>query len=236
VGKLNNFERDFFGLCSSADQGSESCNTHPAENFTFKIASTKLDEDINPLKLKDYLFSQFGKDWIDWSPETVMLDILEGQGSDLLMNKIGALQVCYKTDTPWTEWHIFENVGRAFTSQDVDFMTFQPLSPGECSVTMDTMRSIKPNEDFSEEVLTYVASIAFKDNLVLLPVEMFKVSVDNILKNMIYFNGLREKVILSWDKVKNMDLTNKQFNLEDPIQNQLAKLTILKQYRKEFYE
>lgn len=231
MGKLSSTVLDFFLSPEEESVIEKAASENEVANNVPGIA-----EDINPLRLRDKLFSEFGDEWIEWSPETVVLDILKGVANDLLMDKIAAMQLCLKTDTPWTEWHIFENVGRAFTSQEVDFHTFQPLSPGECSVTMRVMHSLRSDEKFSEEVNLYVANIIFSGNIVYAPSDLFPLQVDKELNNMIYFPSLKSSTEESWGKLKNINIFDKKFNLDDPTQNQLAKLAILKQYCKEYYE
>ncbi len=199
-------------------------------------SGTRIDETINPIKLKDMLMAEYGTEWIEWAPESIVLEAFWGKANDLLLDKVMALQLCLSTDTPWTEWNVFEKVGRCFTNQDVDFMTFQPLSTGECSVTIDIMQQIREDEQFSGEVQLYVANIAFSENLVVLPEDMFPPEMHKQLLNMIYRPELASKVSVAWAKIKNLDLLNKEFNLEDPVQNQISRLAVLKQYRKEYYE
>ena len=196
---------------------------------------TRIDETINPIKLKDMLMAEYGQEWITWAPESIVLEAFWGKANDLLLDKVMALQLCLGTDTPWIEWNVFEKVGRCFTNQDVDFFTFQPLSTGECSITMDIMQQIREDEQFSIEANLYVANIAFSEHLLALPMDMFLEDTNIELSKMIYLPEIAKSTLVAWDKVKNLELLDKEFNLEDPVQNQLSKLAVLKQYRKEYY-
>ena len=176
--KLSSISEDFFLAVDIAKP--DSAFIKQASNES-PVILTSIDEYINPIKLKNRLMRDHGKEWLDWSPETVVFDILDGKANDLLLDKVQAIQLCLTTDTPWIEWNIFEKVGRCFTHQDVDFLTFQPLSSGECSITIDLMQQLREDEQFSEEVELYVANIAFSEHLVCIPKDMFPASFHNQL-------------------------------------------------------
>lgn len=232
MGTLSKIAQDFFSGIGNDEPKS------PLEQKTSTVglnSGTRIDETINPMKLKNILMKEYGTKWIDWAPESIVMEAFWGKANDLLLDKVQALQLCLSSDTPWGEWNIFEKVGRCFTNQDVDFLTFQPLSTGECSVTMDLMSKLREDQDFSLEVELYVANIAFSENIVYLPGDLFPNSINTQLRSMIYLPKLAEEVEISWGLMTNLTLLDKKFNLEDPVQNQLSKLAILKEYRKEYY-
>ena len=230
--RLTKIAQDFF---SASHQDKPDSSLTKEASIVGLDSGTRIDETINPIKLKNMLMAEYGKDWITWAPESIVLEAFWGKANDLLLDKVMALQLCLSTDTPWTEWNVFEKIGRCFTNQDVDFFTFQPLSTGECSVTIDLMEQIREDESFSEEVQLYVANIAFSEHLVMLPTDLFPAIINVQLFKMIYRPELSKSTEAAWDKVKNLELLDKEFNLEDPVQNQLSKLAVLKQYRREYY-
>jgi len=182
--------------------------------------------DIHPLDLRDRLTGKFGRDWIGWLPEVLKKDITTDA---LLLNKIQALQVCFSTDSPWQDWHIFENVGKAFNDQIPNFAIMQPLSLGECLVTKRILDSLR-NDLFSEEVLIYMATMAHKDQLVYIPNEpdiQAKLDETNI------DHELKGRVEVAWDDLDDSHLMDNEYAEDDPVEQQLASLAILDQYLKE---
>lgn len=197
-----------------------------------KMAKVELQEDIAAIELFDFLMEHYKTEWIDWLPETIKKTILNGESNEIIENKIQALATCLSTDTPWLEWHIFENVGKAFNHQVPNFGLLQPLSLGECWVTMKTMEYMR-DEDWSNEVLLYVATVAYTNNYVYLPEESELAPVqehlDSFGANVL---DLKMKTAESWGKIRDRDVLGAEFK-ETPLQVQLAKLSVAQQYMKE---
>ncbi len=198
-----------------------------------KQASVKITEEIHPLKLRDFLLDNYGTEWIDWLSENLDWHLLRDQKNDIISNKAQALRVCLGTDTPWREWHIFENVGQAFNNDVPNFGMLQPLTIGECEVTMRTMQDLRQEEVFEEEVLIYVAVSAFTKNLVYLPIEWQVSKAQPYLDTMIHDVGLKINVRDSWDVIKDLDLMDKKFDQDNATQRQLADLAVIQQYIRE---
>lgn len=195
-----------------------------------KTASIK--EDISISHLRDVLFFEYGAEWLDWAPGVIEKTMFGDARNDLISNKIQAIRVCLSTDTPWLEWHIFENVGKAFNHQIPDFSIMTPLSLGECEVAMQTMRELR-EEEFANEVLIYVASIAFTEHYVYMPKEWEIGDAQEHLDTMILDPGLRKVTEQGWNKISKVDVLNEEFKDDDPVHVQLANLTIVQQYVKE---
>ena len=194
--------------------------------------SAQITEDIHPLKLRDFLLKEYQVEWLDWVPEVLDDTLLKEQKSDIISNKAQALRICLTTDTPWREWHIFENVGKAFNHQVPNFGLLQPLSLGECEIALRTMEGLR-DEDLQEEVIIYIAARAFTENYVYLP-EEWEVSIaQDHLDNMIYDFGLKMKTKDSWEKIKDKDLLDKKFREDDAVHRQLANLAVVQQYIRE---
>lgn len=200
-----------------------------------KESSVEIQEDIPSLSLYDFLMENFGSEWITWTPETIRKSVFDKSGNEVLENKIQALATCLSTDTPWNEWHIFENVGKSFSHQVPIFGLIQPLSPGECAVAMEVMSGLRePDEVFSREVLIYIATCCYMDNLVYLPSEMQLSLAQVFLDDMSYNLDLKQRVQSLWDKLKDSPkLLELDIDDTDPVQVQVGKLAILKQYLKE---
>lgn len=200
-----------------------------------KESSVEIQEDIPALELYDFLMENFGSEWIAWTPETIRKSVFDKAGNEVLENKIQALALCISTDTPWLEWHIFENVGKAFNHQVPNFGIIQPLSPGECAVAMEVMAGLRePDEVFSSEVLIYIATCCYTDDLVYLPSEMQLGLAQDFLDNLSYNFDLKPRVKELWDKVKSSPkILDLQIDDTDVVQVQVGKLVMINQYLKE---
>ena len=199
---------------------------------TEKLASVEIKEDISAMDLFDIMMDRYGADWFSWTPETIRKTVLNGQENQIIENKIQAMAVCCKTDTPWLEWHIFENVGKAFNHQVPIFGMLEPLSLGECWVTMETMDYMR-NEKWSNEVLIYVATVAYSNNFVYLPENSPLGAAQDHLDGFGTDMDLKMKTSESWSKIEDRDVLGAEFKDTDPVQVQLAKLTVAQQYMKE---
>ena len=105
-----------------------------------------------------------------------------------------------------------------------------PASTGECITTMNDLRGLRDDE-FTEEVLMYIASCAFTDQLVYLP---FAPEVQPYLDRLIYDDDLRDRTKKAWETVKDRkDLIEYTYKDDDALHQQLASLAILQQYIKE---
>ena len=202
--------------------------------FNQEKEASRFREDIHVLDLKDSLVDTFGTSWIEFYPEVITSEILNGQSNEILFNKIMALQVAVSTDTPWIEWHIFEKVGKSFMHQVPDFTFNQPLSTGECLATRSILKRLRPEEEFSREVMIYIAQIARSEGYLYLPEDLDLSEIQGILDEYIFDGALKEEVREKWQKVKKSDkLLNMSIDEENPLQVQIGKLVVLNQFLKE---
>lgn len=193
----------------------------------------KLSNDIPVLYLRDFLFDAFGKDWVNWSYETIFKTI-DQELSEILKNKIMALSVAMTTDYPWQEWHIFENTGKSFNHQLPRFDYIQPLTPGECLVTSNILEDIRGEEKFTNEVAIYVATSFLSNGMIYIPKEWdFKNLIQKHIDNFIYDFDLKKETEIAWNKIKTIkDIVSLEFK-ETPLEIQLGKLAVIQQYLKE---
>ena len=213
----------------------------PAALLTYGLAkhASDMPEDINPIKLKNFLVDHYKADWLEWLPEVTDKTVFGDRDSEALSNKVQSIRICLTTDTPWLEWHIFENVGKSFNHQIPDFHVMQPLTLGECITTMDTMKKLRPEEDFSEEVLSYVASVAANNNFVYLPDDLLVGKAQPILRKLTKdFNSFAfvEMVDHQWGRLQGRKLLDAKFSEDSNVHQQIAKLALVQQYYREFVE
>lgn len=205
--------------------------------FEGKTSPSNIDEAINAIPLFELLMSNYGTSWIGWLPEVIKKTILNNRSNEIIENKIQALAVCLSTDTPWLEWHIFENVAKAFNHQVPNFGYTEPLSLGECWVTVRTMNYLR-QEDWSNEVKIYIATVAFQNNYVYLPRESELEMAQRFLDGFVIYPDLKMQVSQYWDKLRvsqkldktdDISILDREFS-ETPVQIQLSKIAIAKQY------
>ena len=188
----------------------------------------------NPLALRDKLYSKFGSKWLEWLPEVLDSEMFGEGKTPVLSNMMQAIRISMTTDFPWTDWHIFENVGKSFNGQVPNFGILQPLSAGECVTTYRTLQDIAPTREFSEEVIIYIANCIFQNQLVYFPhLPIIKEKLDGL----IYDPDLRDKVAQSWKRLQeaksDKDLLSYDYR-DTGVQVQLANLVIVDEYIKEF--
>jgi len=82
----------------------------------------------------------------------------------LVRNKIYAIRTASMSDAPYEEWNIFEKVGGAFNGRVANFSHLEPMSSGECAVTVALLDAIRPDR-FSNEVKIYIAACCHQDGL-----------------------------------------------------------------------
>lgn len=154
------------------------------------------------LRIAHVLNGAFGHGWWDWEPETVERTIREEfkmtERVDLLLEAIGALQVCLRTRQPFENWHIFEKVGIAFGGNQVDFTVLQPLRTDEAAATIALLKELHPKEAFDTEVINYVACCAKHDGLVYLPEKWFGEAYQTALDKLGNDDALRARTQSVW--------------------------------------
>ena len=201
------------------------------EEVFVKVAEQSISTNISAIKLFDMLMEKYQTEWFEWLPEVIRKTVLDGQENEVIENKIQALATCCSTDTPWLEWHIFENVAKAFNHQVPVFGIFQPLSLGECIVAYKVMEYMR-DENWSNEVMIYMATCAYTNNLVYVPETWLPKEVQAHIDGFGNDLSLKMKVIDGWDKIEHVDVLDKEFR-ETAEQIQLGRLNVVQQYIKE---
>lgn len=202
--------RGVIGVGESALHGHADQALLRAMTLGTKLASESVfyDENAPVLKLLEEL-QKFGHGVLTKTPETLfaMIDKKYGGKTDkeaaediehyhtagalrtkvppVVRNKIYAIRTASMTDAPYQEWNIFEKVGGAFNGRVANFSTVEPLSSGECAVTVALLHVIRPDE-FSNEVKIYIGACCHQDGLLTVsPVAELKM-VEDYLQNYNY--------------------------------------------------
>ena len=162
---------------------------------TGTIALLEKESALPPLKIYEILNDHY--DWTDWEPETIwtMLEVEHGiKPSDEAKNIVQALQTAIHTNFPFEEWHIFENVGHAFNENPVNFGQVQPLELDEIAKTVKILTTLRPKQEFEDEVLGYIAACAKNSGVVYLPEDLFPKGCQDALDRLGNDIGLRDQV------------------------------------------
>lgn len=198
-----------------------------------KGASSLLRDDVSVLKLRDFLFQKFNDEWLEWLPETLNITLFGSDQDSILTDKIQAIRICYKTDSPWTEWDIFENVGKAFNHQKPHFGFIQPMTLEECVCTSILMKEMRPEEVFTDEVLSYVGSIAAYENYLFIPIEYPVFKAQKYLDKFVHDNDVQKELAELWPNLAGRPLLEANYIENNMLHQQIVKLALLEQYVKE---
>jgi hypothetical protein len=212
----------------------------PAKDFRAQFVDDILEksayeikEDINVLELKNILFEKYRDEWLEWYPEVLNRTLFGSDEDSILTNKIQAIRVSYKSDAPWTEWNIFENVGKAFNHQRPNFNMIQPLTLGECLVTGEILSKLRREEAFSGEVFAYVGVVAANENYLYIPNNFRLAKAQKYLDKFTHDHDVRDELKKVWQNIKNKNLLKAEYSEDSLLHQQIGKLAILNQYVKE---
>lgn len=133
------------------------------------------------------LNTHYGHDWWDWEPETLWQTLKSDhdiEATEEIKNIIQALQVVVKTDYPFEEWHVFENVTHAFNKSPVSFARMQPVDLDEAALTIRILKEIRPKSEYHSEVCGYLGACAKNCGMVYLPEDIFPKCAQDFLDEM----------------------------------------------------
>ena len=139
-----------------------------------KIASTReclLDSGSNPIECVAGMLEGYGRDWLEWEPETLWETIRKDYGTypnDEAKNKLMAAKTIMANDYFWQEWEVFEKACSAFNDRIPTFSSMEELSVAEMAWGVQVASKLK-DRTFGNEVQAYVASRAHEEGYVLLP-------------------------------------------------------------------
>lgn len=191
------------------------------------LADMEKESSIPILKIIESLNDKY--DWYDWEPETLWQTIegdFSSHPSTEVKNILQAFQVAARTNYPFEDWHIFENVGQAFNENSVNFGQVQPLEMDEAAYTIKILTMLRPKQEFTDDIKAYIASCAKEAGMVYLPEDLYPAGCQKFLDTMGNDVGLRDRVASLYPKILKMDL-------DTAIGIQLARLSEVIDYVKE---
>ncbi len=130
---------------------------------------------LNPLRVIKMFEAH--PEWVDYEPETLWTEVAETSkqvpGGMLSLSRpakdmIMAVKLCFGSHAPYSEWEVFENVVAAMNNETPLIDHVQELFVAEVAFAVECMRRISKNV-FSDEVKGYIAAVAQKDGLIMMP-------------------------------------------------------------------
>jgi len=114
----------------------------------------------------------FGSDWVDVEePETLRMMLINKNifVSEMDMDLINAIKASIVADSPWENIYVFENIVDAFNGDPVitNTVTKPPLENILYAITI--LNKIKPENEFSESIASYIAAVTMDTQLVIVP-------------------------------------------------------------------
>lgn len=197
------------------------------------------NDDINPIRLMLILDTQWGPEWKEWEPETI-IQTARQDGTDIErinLDKIMAIKVLVNTDDFWEDPRVFEKVCLAFSGRMVDWGQIQEPRIHEIASTVALVERYIKELAFTDDVATYVAAAAVRDGFILLPpvlsfasgefsLELAMNIGDDVLKMQ---KELRraldeedESILSTTDAVQYMRLMRCQYHVQDMIDSARA--------------
>lgn len=122
-----------------------------------------------PLAILKQLHKDFQWEWVDWEPEAIW-DAFEGEVPGVTKDIVGALHALLRSESFWTEFHIFLWGCQAFNGRQVDFRIIPDLEPYEIMYGVMVAHQIRdegglkikgkkvPGVKYSPEVLATIAA------------------------------------------------------------------------------
>jgi hypothetical protein len=153
-----------------------------------------------------------------------------GPVGEVTRNKIMALRLAAKKDMTWLDWDVFEDSGLSWNDIVPVIGMFQPMTPMQVAFAVQTLRAIRPDEEFAHEVKAYIAAILDDHGWVWAPKEYFGDVQDILDRDREHLVGLRQEVISAWKKVRKVDPHTIDWNSEDPLSVHIMKLFTVQLY------
>jgi hypothetical protein len=190
------------------------------------------DKRAHPIQILEVLTSRYDTKWADWESDTLWWSLRKSFGpvGEIARNKILALRLAAKKDMPWLDWDVFEDCGLSWNDTIPVIGMFQPMTPMQVAFTVQTLRSIRPDEEFAHEVKAYIAAILDDHGWVWAPKEYFGDVQEILDRDREHLVGLKQEVKSAWKKVRKIDPHTIDWNSEDPLSVHVMKLFSVQMY------
>lgn len=175
---------------------------------------TKSLENFNyrPLYYYNLLTDIYKEEWLDWDPTTIRLTLERDFNIDIpdeIIDCIAALIAVKKSTLPFVDVNVFIHVVIALTNPPADFTILQETSPPRIAKAINVMKHLRPEQQFSNEIQTYIAFVCWTDGLFYLiePLKMCQDELDVILKiKKTYDEEAYQYMDHLWELIKDLPL------------------------------
>jgi len=131
-------------------------------------------EQISPSALGDIVSDRYGKEWLNWTPETTRQTIQRDFVTEINpvnWEKLHAIKLLLLTDDFWHDCNVFAVVVKAFNNLIPNFKFMEECSPGEMAWAVSEAEKIR-SETFSDEVILYIRACCHSHGLILFPEQL----------------------------------------------------------------
>lgn len=141
--------------------------------------------DVHPVVYYKILTDKYQDKWTNWDVSALIkvleqdFELEEGM-NDASFNKILSVHSVNNNLYPFTNYHVFEKVIRAFSNRPIDFLAreVEDLSIEDLAVGLDIMDAVTPGvdtyESFSSDVINYIIdNLMDRECRVFLPMSVF---------------------------------------------------------------
>lgn len=187
-----------------------------------------------PIGLLRTVTAKLGPHWISWEPETLWSELKrtwKDKLPDVLKDKIQAAKSLLVTNAFWRDHLAFEKIVMAFNNHVPLFDQYQQPSPAMIANAIEEAAKIR-KAPFSEEVLRYVAAIAYEDGLVVLPepLDIAQGHLDELCRPVVG-QHLKDDIRRRWEESKGAP---EGMYAETPTGVHLAKMAAIQEYVRSF--
>ena len=148
-------------------------------------------------------------EYLEYEPETILITIAdEIKNSPIpdeeFIDLIFGIRSCILSDSAWNYPSVFGNIVDAINLMPVDTSHMSQPSVRDIYRALKVMQKIRPEEDFSDDVISYIGLIALEEGILYIPemdrVNKFLYSFDPVLQDRIkeLYSKLRDKPIESY--------------------------------------
>lgn len=176
-------------------------------------------EFIRPSVYRDTLDEAFGKDWLEWEPETLHREIervFHVRPIEQVFEKIMALQTFLNTDLYWDDLMVFEDIILAFGDRHVDPDLLQGCTPEELAYGIAVADELGREGTFVDDIKEYIRACHQMAGVVVYHPDLKWAQPD-------YPEPLQSLVMRVERAVENGFTPGEPLDLDDPFQVQLAK-------------
>jgi hypothetical protein len=184
--------------------------------------------DTHPIVVDVALLKTFGAQWLGWETPTVYAEIqraFKSQISELARAKIQTIKTVHVSSGPWEQWHVFEKIVQGLNNNIPRWDVMQAPSLEQLYAAIDMLDQLR-QEEFSDEVKAYMASVALNNDVLYVPppleiIQEFVAQPYYVCKDCgnqdsaLFHDGLCDTCLHKYDSEKGLSMRPSQELLDD---------------------